>query len=362
MRRKMILLTMLISSLCIPAAVQAAGQETADETAFTTSVSYNAETPDEDYPFAEVLERNGILYRLQTVTTAVTGETPVKNTNTTQEIVRSEPIPNDTVYEPEQTIVRNGKTYQLIRTEMEESDITGQAQEARGEISYPNQVRKPDVPTTAEFDIKDINTGLTKKVKLPLKEVIESSRSWKDDFTATLTVYPTDTARYYKIGDTVLELKEDSPGLEGQEAAILNVLGLSGDYYQIKNTVWAGDSYLDTDGIQKRDVAVTGSRYVATYTARYSGTVIPDSIPAHTFVSTYENTEETIVSTTYHLTSTATYVAEEKEPEPSFFEQYMPIIVSVALFVVLIFVLLLLFYLAKKKKSERNKNRGGKKV
>lgn len=354
------ILLSIISFLWTPAVIQAAGEGTAEERTFTTSVSYNAETPEEEYPFAEILEKGGTLYRLQEITTTVTGETPVKNISTTQEIVRSEPIPNDTVYEPEPTITRNNKIYHLIHTETESAEITGQNQEASGEVTYPNQVSRPNIPRTAEFDIEDGATQRTKTAVLPLKDVIEGVRTWRDDFSATLTVYPADTVKYYQIGDTVLPMRDESPGLEGQEAAVLELLGLPGDYYQISNMTWDGGIYTDFDGIQKRDISVTGSRYVATYTARYSGTVTFDSIPARVFVSTYENTEETLISTTYHLTGTATYMAEE--PVQSFFEQYMPIIVSVALFVVLIFVLLLLFYLAKKKKSERNKNRGGKKV
>lgn len=239
----------------------------------------------EQYVFPESQEKDGIWYRLlRTEVVESTGE-PVIETELRTETRSSGVLLPGEIWEPAPMLEQDGVRYHLQETREEKIPIRGRTQKAEGWITYSDRAEKMELPSSAEFEVEDAALGTSKKVTLALAETTEEQH-WQEDFHAVLTAEPADASAFV-LGDQVVTLGEDELGLIGQEETILRVLGLEPAYYRIRHMNWSGPSY-DQDGALRRDIQISGARFVTDYHGYYSGVVPLDDIWGTTLTAMYQ--------------------------------------------------------------------------
>lgn len=107
----------------------------------------------------------------------------------------------------------------------------------------------------------------------PVKSAKYLGERWVGDFEFPVLFYVYD-AGYYQLGDVRVPRQERNPGLEGYEAALLQVMGLSGEDYVIEQVVWDGAAYDNDEGICCRNALARGRKRVEDYEVVYGGAVM----------------------------------------------------------------------------------------
>ena len=136
---------------------------------------------------------------------------------------------------------------------------------------------------------------------------------------------------------------DEKPALTGYETDILNVLDLPEASYRITDFVWTGDVYTE-NGVQYRNAAASGERYVAEYTAYYNDTVTLPDANGYNATLTYSLDSG---DTEYIIKATAVYEKEESFPVVTV------VITVVSILVGIIAIVLILFLIAKKRKTNK---------
>lgn len=280
----------------------------ADEPVWVDTVECQSLPAAERYVFPTFREVEGTRYQLIRTEIETSEGTPVKETEKRMEIRTSDLLLPGEEWAPEETIWKDGISYHLTETRTENSRISGRTQKAEGWITYSERTTKPEIPESAEFEIEDADTGERRTVTLPLVRTEEQWR-WQDDFQTILTAEPVD-ALEYRLGDEVVTLGGEEPGLSGHETGVLHVLGLDPDLYRIEAMNWAGPAYL-RGGIPVRDINLSGSRYVASYRVYYAGEVPLDDVWGNVVVALYEAEVEREAGSLFSYIVRASYQPEQ---------------------------------------------------
>ncbi|WP_434309438.1 hypothetical protein [Hominifimenecus sp. rT4P-3] len=244
----------------------------------------------EQYVFPEKREKDGIWYRLLRTEVLESAGEPVIETEIRTETRSSGALLPGETWEPEPMLEQDGVAYHLQETREEKIPIRGRTQKAEGWIDYFDRVEKPTFPPYAEFEIEDAALGTSKTVTLALTETTEEQH-WKEDFQAILTAEPADASAFV-LGEQVVTLGEDELGLAGQEEAVLHVLGLDPAYYRIRHMSWSSPSY-DQNGVLRREIQVSGARFVTDYHGYYSGVGELDDVWGTVLTAVYQAEIET---------------------------------------------------------------------
>ncbi|SCI13570.1 Predicted outer membrane protein [uncultured Clostridium sp.] len=177
-----------------------------------------------------------------------------------------------------------------------------------GEIIYDGMEGKDPVPQAAWIWAYDAQTGIGKKVLLPLAECHFSNERWVEDLylDVTVTDYGADG---YLIGDVLMgdvllddgflgagPESDDPPGneygnlLAEYEKILLSQAGLPEESYKIDRIRWKGEPY-EKNGVMYRDLTVRGRKLVADCNASYSGEVNRSVFLDHNDIRQQENHE-----------------------------------------------------------------------
>lgn len=280
----------------------------ADEPVWVDTVECQSLSAADRYVFPTFREVEGTRYQLIRTEIETSEGTPVKETEKRMEIRTSDLLLPGEEWAPEETIWKDGMSYHLTETRTENSRISGRTQKAEGWVTYSERTTKPEIPESAEFEIEDVDTGERRTVTLPLVRT-EEQWQWQDDFQTILTAEPVD-ALEYRLGDEVVTLGGEEPGLSGHETEVLHVLGLDPNLYRIETMNWAGPAYL-RDGIPVRDINLSGSRYVASYQVYYAGEVPLDDVWGNVVVALYEAEVEREAGSLLSYTVRASYQPEQ---------------------------------------------------
>ena len=119
-----------------------------DTNTLTKEITYETEDADEtkDAEFAETIEEGGSTFRLTDIRYEEVSREPIMETVTLT--MESEPISGGESYQPEETIVEDGVTYQLAGTETARETI--RVQTVTGFTDYDRPVTAEDVPAEKE--------------------------------------------------------------------------------------------------------------------------------------------------------------------------------------------------------------------
>ena len=186
--------------------------------------------------------------------------------------------------EPQRVIERRGTTYRLSSWETVEEEQEEDRQYGEAAVVYEMVGSEAEIPDTAEIEVE----GLTEKVKMPLLCTEFYNERWEQDFEFILTFHRCD-ADVYELGETEIcaDHRAERPALEKFEKEILDLLGLPGESYRIREYRWEGEPYEDETGLLCRKARASGDRLVRDCRAVYGGTVDVEPPPSYRTKAVY---------------------------------------------------------------------------
>lgn len=190
-----------------------------------------------------------------------------------REILRySEPErDSERLKDPPEVFVREDIPYALTEWEISEWELPGRMQYEESSVVYEKMGMDAEIPETAEISIE----GEEGNFSAPLVRSEFLNERWEDDFLFKLTFHSCQ-ADIYELGEIEISSDPDSerPALQGYERELLELLGLSEEYYRITEYEWTGAAYLDEGGMLCRDASARGERLVRDCQAVYGGEIV----------------------------------------------------------------------------------------
>lgn len=295
--------------------------------------------------FEETIEKEGIKYRLKSLHT---DHVEILYPGNILSIDSTPFVGSPKGYAPQDTVIKEGKRYHLIASEM--MDIMTEEKNGYSESSilYKGVEYIDHMPEVGRVQVINEDLKLKQTVELPAVSYVEESIYWDYDFTFPIKVsgYQEDS---YLLGDR--EIPNGVPLIDYAEA-FLKYLNLPMDYYVITNINWTGEPE-EQNGNMVRTAEARGRKLVKNIRGIYGGEVTFPSVQARVCRGTYvedgaENETDQLI---YKKNVTAVY---ERLTRSGFIEILRYILtktIALAVFLVLIIILILL---RKKKRSKAN--------
>lgn len=341
-----ILLSGMIAASLLIGCSSAATEDnnTADENQITESIEYTSLKEDETHTFDEKLVKDDGTYTLKDVKYETVSETPVMETQT---IEIKDLYEQNVEAEEEKTFVNTkGKEVLGKLSDVSYSDtiITNRTAEIESTLKSGYVLSQPAVANSKTVIYADEVTEKNVTATLPLTNFqITTPYHWVSDVTIP-TRFEQYDSKYYLLNGRYVPYNNQRPALTGYEADILNVLNLPQESYRITDFLWTGDVYTE-NGVQYRNAAASGERYVAEYTAYYNDTVALPDANGYNATLTYSLDSG---DTEYTIKATALYEKLNTGLTPA---QIITISV-VGVFLLVILIISILFVISKKKKSK----------
>jgi len=185
-------------------------------------------------------------------------------------------------FEPEERKSFNGKEYQLVSKEITNAKKKGEMTYAQVWISYDLE-GDDRVPETADVPLIDETSGIEFERELSLIHVEEVSTMWSDTFRFGVVVsgYGADT---FYLGDQEISGLADLADY-GEE--LLEMAGLSKEYYRVDHVEWDGDPYENGEEICRNAIA-GGSKMIRKVKAEYGGQIQTPDLEGKRYIGIYE--------------------------------------------------------------------------
>ncbi|MCI8365366.1 MAG: hypothetical protein HFG34_10545 [Eubacterium sp.] len=195
----LVVIVAVILSLLSPEAVYAAS----GGSTMTKEVEYQGEEKDrkaDDY-FQEKIVEDGSTWNLQEIRYKIVGETPIMVSQPVTEIVKSGVINADETYLPEESITKEGITYQLSETTESEVVIKkGYTQRVTGYSEYDSLAKAQSAPGTKMVTATDRRTGKDITMKCSYEGITKRADTWRDTYIdITFVSYDADTFLWNKV-------------------------------------------------------------------------------------------------------------------------------------------------------------------
>ncbi len=340
-----LLLGIISASLLIGCSSAATdNSSTVNDNTITETVEYTALKEDETLAFDEELIKDNGTYTLKDVTYETVSETPVMETQTIE--IKDLYEQNIQAQQEESFINAKGQEVLGKLSDVSYSDtiITNRAAEVESTTQSGYVISQPAAASSKTVNYADKQTGQTVTATLPLTGFqVTTPYHWESDVTVPLRVEVYD-ATFYMLNGIYIPYNDEKPALAGYETDILTVLNLPQESYRITDFVWTGDVYTE-NGVQYRNAAANGERYVAEYTAYYNDTVALPDANGYNATLTYSLDSG---DTEYTIKATALYEKLNTGLTPA---QIITISV-VGVFLLVILIISILFVISKKKKSK----------
>lgn len=183
---------------------------------------------------------------------------------------------------PEETKTENGKTYQLVSKQIKNAKKAGEMTYAQ--VTIPYDLEGDDtVPEMADVPLIDEESGIEFERELSLIDVEESSRSWSNTFSFSVTVSGYGADSFY-LGD--LEIPGDAE-LADYGDNLLELAGLSREYYRVDRIEWDGEPYMDGE-VMCRNAMAGGSKLIRSVKAKYGGQIRTPDLEGKQYIGIYE--------------------------------------------------------------------------
>lgn len=169
---------------------------------------------------------------------------------------------------PVQEEPAQARSLQAGTADSEPSDDT----KVRREVLYEAIEGEAALPSV--IDVSVLAGNEEEVVSCQSVEQLEESLYWQDDFSFPLTFYEYG-ADAYQMGDVVLDGENLSELVRQYGEELLQDMGLSPEDYEVTELSWAGEPYVNEDGITCRDAVGRGSRLLRDYRVVYEGYVDP---------------------------------------------------------------------------------------
>ena len=166
---------------------------------------------------------------------------------------------------PEETRSEGEKEYRLVSKRIRNAKKAGEITYAQ--VTIPYDLEGDDtVPETADVPLIDEESGTEFERELSLVDVEETSRSWSDTFSFSVTVSGYGADSFY-LGD--MEIPGDAD-LADYGEKLLELAGLSRVYYRVDRVEWDGEPYMDGE-VMFRNATAGGSKLIRNVKAKYGG-------------------------------------------------------------------------------------------
>lgn len=169
---------------------------------------------------------------------------------------------------PVQEEPAQARSLQAGTADSEPSDDT----KVRREVLYEAIEGEAALPSV--IDVSILAGNEEEVVPCQAVEQLEESLYWQDDFSFPLMFYEYG-ADAYQMGDVVLDGENLSELVRQYGEELLQDMGLSPEDYEVTELSWAGEPYVNEDGITCRDAVGRGSRLLRDYRVVYEGYVDP---------------------------------------------------------------------------------------
>lgn len=315
----------------------------ANEHQITETVEYTSLKKDETHAFDEELIKDDGTYTLKDVMYETVSKSPVMETKTVE---IKDLYEQNVEAEQEKTFINmKGKEVLGKLSDVSYSDIiiTNRTAEIESTTQSGYVISQPTAANSKTVNYVDEPSNQTVTAVLPLIDFrVTTPYHWESDVTVPLRVELYD-ATFYMLNGKYIPYNDEKPALTGYETDILTVLNLPQESYRITDFLWTGDVYTE-NGVQYRNAAASGERYVAEYTAYYSDTVALPDATGYNAQLTYSLDSG---DTEYTIKATAVYEKEESFPVVTV------VITVVSILVGIIAIVLILFLIAKKRKTNK---------
>lgn len=346
-------------SICAPLVLGCAGMAHAEEQSLIVNKEYRTPIKDEDgkLQFKDTLEKDGIHYRLKSITINDIEEIHPGDVFTYESIPF---VGNPEKYAPVRSVEKEGKNYTLKSSEIKDITTSETTKYSESTIFYKGVEYIDTLPEVAEVKVTDEDLNQELEVSLPAVDYKEEGTYWDYNFTfpVTVTGYNLDS---YMLGKT--EIPNGSPLIDhGDE--FLNYLKLPSKYYEITRIEWAGEP-IQKNGDTIRNATAYGRKLVRDITGVYGGEVTYPSTQAKVYHGFYveDDAENQTDQVIYRKEATATYEAEGKIGLWDYLKNLLDFIIglirnhpilsiSIGILIVIFAVVLIIDELAKKQSKK----------
>ena len=183
---------------------------------------------------------------------------------------------------PEETRIEGEKEYRLVSKRIRNAKKAGEITYAQ--VTIPYDLEGDDtVPETADVPLIDEESGTEFERELSLVDVEETSRSWSDTFSFPVTVSGYGADSFY-LGD--MEIPGDAD-LSDYGEKLLELAGLSKEYYQVDRVTWDGEAYMEGE-VMHRNATAGGSKLIRKVKAKYGGQIRTPDLEGKQYIGIYE--------------------------------------------------------------------------
>lgn len=354
MKHKLIKWLFAAALLATPLFFGGAAEAQAGETLELTKIFITEDKEDDgSSQFKQVYERDGISYRLKSVTARLLEEVLPGD-----RIIYDSPpfVGNTEEYTPAEIVEREGKTYRLKTCELINVNTEETEEYSEASISYEGVEYIDSLPEAAKVRVTKDSLKQEIDITLPAVRYEEEETYWDYSFHFPITVTGYD-ADSYMLGQT--EIPDNAPLID-YASEFLQYLKLPEAYYQITSIEWEGEP-MSKEGKVVRKAVASGRKLVKDIQGTYGGQVKFPSAAAKKYHCEYveENAENQSGKALYRKEATAIYEQEEKESInlwdflKRLFKWLLTHLGALAALLILLFLLVILFILAPKWKQKQ---------
>ncbi|MCM1244612.1 MAG: hypothetical protein NC293_03100 [Roseburia sp.] len=349
----------IVKALAVMAAVvffllpHGAAYAASDGSTMTKEVEYQGEEKDkkaDDY-FPEKIVEDGSTWNLQGIRYETVTEKPVMVSEPVTEIVKSGVVNAGETYIPEETVTKDGITYQLSQTtENEVVTEEGYTQKVSGYSEYNSLAEAQSAPETKMVTATDRRTGKNITMKCSYDGITKRADTWEDTYIdITFVSYDADTFLWNKV--TVP--KNTKNPLKGYEKELLESVGGNRKNYRIRNVSWNGKAYKNAKGVLCRKARAQVRKKVSHYRVNYSGKRKVEEVKGTVYTSVYTGLKETDSGKrNYTIRAVATYEKQKRIPAAG---------ITIGILLFLLIVVGIIFILKKQKAEKDKAKRAGSK-
>ncbi len=210
-----------------------------------------------------------------------------------------------------ETRIEGEKEYRLVSKRIRNAKKAGEMTYAQ--VTIPYDLEGDDtVPETADVPLIDEESGTEFERELSLVNVEETSRSWSDTFSFSVTASGYGADSFY-LGD--MEIPGDAD-LADYGEKLLELAGLSREYYRVDRVEWDGEPYMDGE-VTCRDATAEGSKLIRSVKAKYGGQIRTPDLEGKQYIGIYEEVLPETESGTEEEQETEILSQSEEEPDRS---------------------------------------------
>ena len=234
------------------------------------------------------------------------------NTEEKETLTYESPIFTDggEAFIPEETRIEGEKEYRLVSKRIRNAKKAGEITYAQ--VTIPYDLEGDDtVPETADVPLIDEESGTEFERELSLVDVEETSRSWSDTFSFSVTVSGYGADSFY-LGD--MEIPGDADFADYGEK-LLELAGLSRVYYRVDRVEWDGEPYMDGE-VMFRNATAGGSKLIRNVKAKYGGQIRTPDLKGKQYIGIYEEVLPETENKTENAPETEIVSRAEEETDP----------------------------------------------